>query len=153
RLNGFDPHSASVITTAVAYAFPLAAAAVVALFIFLLVRWPRPRSSTVGTLSARATTKIIRIKPDPTLVNAGLRFGLQSVANGKDAARSKEIYFKKLNDRGALMAQVPYDDRHGFQFQCFVDYKGTKLERVKHALSTSGYRPLAAKASTQFRIW
>jgi hypothetical protein len=154
-LSGFDPHSASVIIAAAAIAFPLAAAATALICILLFARptrRPRPGFPIGGTPSTRATTKTIRINPDPTLVNAGLRFGLQAIADGKNAERFEEIYFKKLNDRGALMAQVPYDDRRGLQFQCFVDYKGTKLERVKHALSASDYRPVTARAD-KFRIW
>jgi hypothetical protein len=172
RLGGLNLHDTAAIATAAAGAFPLLAAALMVLLIYGLAQPVRPenapprpkhapaRAATRGATSrsAQAThfsgSKTIRIKPDKTLINSGLRFGLVRVANGKGGAtgHGEEIYFKKLNDSGTLVAHIPYDERSGFQFQCFVDHRGTKFERVKHALSTSGYRAVTPKASNDFRV-
>jgi len=163
RLAGFDPHTAQLIATVAADALPLVVAGLVVWFMVLLARpatqersqRPAVREAPAAPSTAsHATSKIISIKPDKTLVHSGLRFGLLRVADAKNQARhDEEIYFKKLSDRGALMARVPYDARRGFQFKCFVDYKGTKFERVKSALSASGYKSVTPKAGPEFRAW
>jgi hypothetical protein len=163
RLSGFAPNDANLIASIAAAACPLAISATVILVIFLLARPATSKSERVQPATRAVPTvhpvarKIIRINPDKTLVHSGLRFGLVRVANGKDEThalpQSEEIYFKKLDDRGTLIAQVPYDQRFGFQFKCFVDYKGMTLERVKNALAVSGYAEAAPKTNKQFRAW
>lgn len=108
-----------------------------------------------ATSSNRAARRLICIKPDKTLVHSGLRFGLVRVAGdrGQDhGGLSEEIYFKKRDECGTLIAQVPNDGR-AFQFKCFVDYRGTKFDRVKNALSAAGFTTVTPRPNNQFRVW
>jgi hypothetical protein len=162
RASAFAGNDANLIATIAAGACPLALSAVVVLFVFLLARSTSSEGSHRVAQAAHAAPpvprKIIRIKPDKTLVHSGLRFGLVPIPSGGDGANvhgapSKEIYFKKLGNNETLIAQVPYDQRLGLRFKCFVDYKGMPFERVKHALSASGYTKVTPKADRQFRAW
>jgi hypothetical protein len=160
RLSVVAP-DATLIATIAAGACAIAVSAVVVLLVFLLAR---PSSPERAQATAQATyvagpsaSRLIRIKPDKILVHSGLRFGLVPIPNGKDGAHRRatnnEIYFKKLGNSETLIAQVPYDQRLGLQFRCFVDYRGMPFERVKLALSASGYTEVTPKADKQFRAW
>jgi hypothetical protein len=110
-----------------------------------------------GASANHAARRLIRIKPDKTLVHSGLRFGLVRVADPEEPGQnhgglSEEIYFKKRDNRGTLIAQVPRDGRR-FQFKCFVDYRGTKFDRVRNSLSAAGFNTLTARPNKQFRVW
>jgi hypothetical protein len=110
-----------------------------------------------GTSTGHAARRRICIKPDKTLVHSGLRFGFVRVADASDRAKddgpqSEEIYFKKRDDRGTLIAQVPYDGR-GFQFKCFVDYRGARFDRVKRALLAGGFTKVTPRPNKEFRAW
>ena len=143
---------AELIASVAANALPFVATAAVILLIVLLAQRPagpqaaRPRSAAQDTARRATHTKRLYIRPAKTLVASGARFGVVLLADGAD----KEIYFKKLDDRGTLMAQVP-DDRA--RFKCFVDYKGLKFERVKHALSASRFTIVTPRADRSFRAW
>lgn len=154
-----------LIASVSANALPFVAVAAVILLMVLLVRPTRhrnvaqrsavpqvartpARSATQNTTrrTTRTANKRLYIRPAKTLVASGARFGVVLLADGAD----KEIYFKKLDDRGTLMAQVP-DNRA--RFKCFVDYKGLKFERVKHALSASRFKVVTPRADRSFRAW
>jgi hypothetical protein len=143
---------AELIASVAANALPFVATAAVILLIVLLAQRPagpqaaRTRSAAQDTARRATHTKRLYIRPAKTLVASGARFGVVLLADGAD----KEIYFKKLDDRGTLMAQIP-DDRA--QFKCFVDYKGLKFERVKHALSASRFTVVTPRADRSFRAW
>jgi hypothetical protein len=158
-----DSSQAELIASVAANTLPFVAVAAVIVLIVLLVRptrqsnvaersavlqAARTRSATqdIARRAARTATKRLYIRPAKTLVASGARFGVVLVADGAD----KEIYFKKLDDRGTLMAQIP-DDRA--QFKCFVDYRGLKFERVKHALSASRFKVMTPRADRSFRAW
>jgi hypothetical protein len=141
-----------LIASVAANALPFVATAAVILLIVLLAQRPagpqaaRTRTAAQDTARRATHTKRLYIRPAKTLVASGARFGVVLLADGAD----KEIYFKKLDDRGTLMAQIP-DDRA--QFKCFVDYKGLKFERVKHALSASRFTVVTPRADRSFRAW
>jgi hypothetical protein len=148
---------AELIASVAANALPFVAIAAVILLMVLLVRPTRhrniaqrsavPQAARTRSATQNTTrTKRLYIRPAKTLVASGARFGVVLVADGAD----KEIYFKKLDDRGTLMAQIP-DDRA--KFKCFVDYKGLKFERVKHALSASRFKVMTPRADRSFRAW
>jgi hypothetical protein len=143
---------AELIASVVANALPVVAVAAVILLMVLLAQRPagpqaaRTWSAAQDTARRATHTKRLYIRPAKTLVASGARFGVVLFADGAD----KEIYFKKLDDRGTLMAQVP-DDRA--RFKCFVDYKGLKFERVKHALSASRFTVVTPRADRSFRAW
>ena len=143
---------AELIASVVANALPVIAVAAVILLMVLLAQRPagpqaaRTRSAAQDTARRATQTKRLDIRPANPLVSSGARFGVVLLADGAD----KEIYFKKLDDRGTLMAQVP-DDRA--RFKCFVDYKGLKFERVKHALSASRFTVVTPRADRSFRAW
>jgi hypothetical protein len=143
---------AELIASVAANALPFVATAAVILLIVLLAQRPagpqaaRTRSAAQDTARRATHTKRLYIRPAKTLVASGARFGVVLLADGAN----KEIYFKKLDDRGTLMAQVP-DDRA--RFKCFVDYKGLKFERVKHALSASRFTVVTLRADRSFRAW
>ena len=143
---------AELIASVVANALPVVAVAAVILLMVLLAQRPagsqaaRTRSAAQDTARRATHTKRLYIRPAKTLVASGARFGVVLLADGA----AKEIYFKKLDDRGTLMAQVP-DDRA--RFKCFVDYKGLKFERVKHALSASRFTIVTPRADRSFRAW
>jgi hypothetical protein len=143
---------AELIASVAANALPFVATAAVILLIVLLAQRPagpqaaRTRTAAQDTPRRVTHTKRLYIRPAKTLVASGARFGVVLLADGAD----KEIYFKKLDDRGTLMAQVP-DDRA--RFKCFVDYKGLKFERVKHALSASRFTVVTLRADRSFRAW
>ena len=143
---------AELIASVAANALPFVATAAVILLIVLLAQRPagpqaaRTRTAAQDTARRATHTKRLYIRPAKTLVASGARFGVVLLADGAD----KEIYFKKLDDRGTLMAQIP-DDRA--QFKCFVDYKGLKFERVKHALSASRFTVVTPRADRSFRAW
>jgi hypothetical protein len=154
---------AELIASVAANALPFVTIAAVILLTVLLVRPTRHRnvaqrpaepqaartqSATQNTArrATRTATKRLYIRPAKTLVASGARFGVVLLADGAD----EEIYFKKLDDRGTLMAQIP-DSRA--RFKCFVDYKGLKFERVKHALSASRFKVVTPRADRSFRAW
>lgn len=164
-----DPSQAELIASLSANGLPFVAAAAVILLMVLLARptrrnkgaqrpavpsaariQPPPPAANLTRNSKQRTTqsatKRLYIRPAKALVASGARFGVVLRANGAD----KEIYFKKLDDRGTLMAQIP-DDRA--RFKCFVDYKGLKFEHVKHALSASRFKVMTARADRNFRAW
>jgi hypothetical protein len=158
-----DSSQAELIASVAANALPVVAVAAVILLMVLLVRpsrrqnvaqrpavpqTARTRSATQDTArrAPRTANKRLYIRPAKTLVASGARFGIVLLTDGAD----KEIYFKKLDDRGTLMAQVP-DDRA--RLKCFVDYKGLKFERVKHALSASRFTVVTPRADKTFRAW
>jgi hypothetical protein len=154
---------AQLIASVAGGALPFVAVAAVILLMVLLVRPTRHHNvaqrpaepqdartrSAMQNTACRATrtaTKRLYIRPAKTLVASGARFGVVLLADGADT----EIFFKKLDDRGTLMAQVP-DNRA--RFKCFVDYKGLKFERVKHALSASRFTVMTPRADRSFRAW
>jgi hypothetical protein len=158
-----DSSQAELIASVAANALPVVAVAAIILLMVLLVQpfrrqniaqrpgvpqAARIRSAAQDTTrrATRTATKRLYIRPAKTLVASGARFGVVLLADGAD----KEIYFKKLDDRGTLMAQIP-DDRA--RFKCFVDYKGLKFERVKHALSASRFKVVTPRADRSFRAW
>jgi hypothetical protein len=147
-----DSSQAELIASVVANTLPVVAVAAVILLMVLLAQRPvgpqaaRTRNAAQDTARRATHTKRLYIRPAKTLVASGARFGVVLLADGAD----KEIYFKKLDDRGTLMAQVP-DDRA--RFKCFVDYKGLKFERVKHALSASRFTIVTPRADRSFRAW
>jgi hypothetical protein len=158
-----DSSQAELIASVGANALPVVAVAAVILLMVLLVQpsrrqnvgerstgpqAARTRSAAQDTTrrATRTATKRLYIRPAKTLVASGARFGVVLLTDGAD----KEIYFKKLDDRGTLMAQVP-DNRA--RFKCFVDYKGLKFERVKHALSASRFTVVTPRADRSFRAW
>jgi len=155
----------------------LLAAAALVLFAVLLARPTRgaqrptvppaavqrasPPAITVPTRAkesrpARVAKRRIYITPASTLVNSGARFGmvLRADANsrngGTEAGSDREIYFRRLDDRGTLMAQIPCD---GQLFKCFVDYRGLKPEAVMKALRASRFRAETPRAGRNFRAW
>jgi hypothetical protein len=98
----------------------------------------------------RTADRKIYIKPPKILVHSGARFGVL-LANGDQRSQpNTEIYFRKLDDRGTLMAQVPRDGR---RFTCFVDYRGLKSERVERALMASRFTLMAPQTDENFRAW
>jgi hypothetical protein len=158
-----DSSQAELIASVAANALPVVAVAAIILLMVLLVQpsrrqniaqrpgvpqGARTRSAAQDTTrrATRTANKRLYIRPAKTLVASGARFGVVLLADGAD----KEIYFKKLDDRGTLMAQVP-DNRA--RFKCFVDYKGLKFERVKHALSASRFTVVTPRADRSFRAW
>jgi hypothetical protein len=118
-------------------------------------------ASTMPNVAARTTpaaTRPLYIKPASTLVNSGARFGVivrRGGNNAKDrgAQHEQEIYFKRLDYRGTLMAQIPYDRQQTPRLQCFVDYKGLKFECVKRALTASRFTLITPRADRNFRAW
>jgi hypothetical protein len=106
----------------------------------------------------RAVTRPLYIKPPVTLVNSGARFGVAVTPHGAGirdvGARSvQEIYFTKLDDRGTLMAQIPYDHQRKSRLEYFVDYKGLKFESVRHALTVGRFILVNPRADRHFRAW
>jgi hypothetical protein len=117
-----------------------------------------PASHEENTPAARVVTRRLYIKPAGTLVNSGARFGVVVLPNGtnvRDASArpEQEIYFRKLDDRGTLMAQIPCDHLRRPQLKCFVDYKGLKFECVRHALTASRFIMATPRAGQHFRAW
>jgi hypothetical protein len=174
-----DSDQSELIATVAANGLPFVAAAAIIVLMALLARptkrhhiaqrsaAPRPArvAATQGAgrparsparRTARVTTRRLYIKPTKTLVNSGARFGVVLLASGADDRRDHgprpktEIYFKKLDDHGTLMAQIPDD---GQQFKCFVDYRGLKFERVKQALTASRFTIVTPRANRSFRAW
>lgn len=165
----------------IANALPFVASALVVLLVFLVTRrasrsviaelsaapeaaplFPttasEPASRKENALTARAVTRRLYIKPAGTLVNSGARFGVVVLPNGANvrdagARPEQEIYFKKLDTRGTLMAQIPYDHQRSTRLKCFVDYKGLKFERVRHALTASRFVIVTPRADRHFRAW
>jgi hypothetical protein len=145
------------IASATANVLPCLAAGVVVLLIAVLA-WRNGRQNVVQRTSspaALAAARRIYIKPEKTLVNSGARFGvvlLRDSGGIRATAPSNEIYFKKLDSRGTLMAQIPRDG-HRAQFRCFVDYRGLKFERVKRALRASRFTVVTPPTDGHFRAW
>jgi hypothetical protein len=162
---------AGLMANAASVMLPVLAAGAAVLFIFALAR-PTPRRTVaqrtvppraavaVGTKAAAPEallnpTRRIYIKPERTLVNSGARFGvvlLRDSGGIRATAPNNEIYFKKLDSRGTLMAQIPRDS-HCAQFRCFVDYRGLKIERVKRALRASRFTVVTPRTDGHFRAW
>jgi hypothetical protein len=160
------------IASATANALPFLAAALVVLLIAVLARpglrqnvaqrTSSPRlSPALSTRADRpvdtalAAARRIYIKPEKMLVNSGARFGvvlLRDSGGMRATAPNNEIYFKKLDSRGTLMAQIPRDG-HRAQFRCFVDYRGLKFERVKRALRASRFTVVTPRTDGHFRAW
>jgi len=115
---------------------------------------PARAQAPAATAIARVmpVTKRIYIKPAKTLVNSGARFGVLLLENGAPAP-NQEIYFKRLGDRGMLMAQVPCNTARPLKVKCFVDYKGSKFEHVKRALAASRFTVVSPRADKSFRAW
>jgi hypothetical protein len=117
-----------------------------------------PTAGQENAPAARAVTRRIYIKPPGTLVNSGARFGVVVVPHGAGvhdvgARREREIYFTKLDDRGTLMARIPYDHQRRPRLKCFVDYKGLKFESVRHALTASRFIMVTSRTDRHFRAW
>jgi hypothetical protein len=175
-----DSNQVEFIATVAANALPFVASAVIVLLVFLLarpsrrpiateravpeavvLRSPSAAASNAPNAAGRATpaaTRPLYIKPASTLVNSGARFGVivlrrNNNAQDREAARDQEIYFKRLDDRGTLMAQIPYDRQQSPRLQCFVDYKGLKFECVKRALTASRFTIITPRADRNFRAW
>jgi hypothetical protein len=174
-----DSDQAALIATVSANGLPFVAAAVVVMLMVFLARPTRrqnvaqrraiPQGARIqaspgaGSVTrnaerraSRSTTRRLYIRPAKTLVASGARFGVVLLGDGVDNVRERgrrpneEIYFKKLDDCGTLMAQIPND---GARFKCFVDYKGLKFERVKRALSASRFTVVTPRADRNFRAW
>jgi hypothetical protein len=164
----------------IANVLPFVASAIVVLFVFLVTRRasrsvrtersaapeaaPRPTTASTpvsheeNALAARAVTRRLYIKPPGTLVNSGVRFGVVVVPHGArvrdvGARPEREIYFTKLDDRGTLMAQIPYDHQRTPRLKCFVDYKGLKFESVRLALTANRFIMVTPRADRHFRAW
>jgi hypothetical protein len=101
-----------------------------------------------GPGASLSATRRIYIRPAASLVHSGARFGLVMVRPDQQAC--DEIYFKKLDDRGTLMARVPLG---AAQFKCFVDYKGQSFERVRRALAHSRFSITPPRSQNDFRAW
>lgn len=166
-----DGNQADVIASLLANGLPFIAVAVAMLVVVLLAR-PRNRRNAAQQpavktpLSAsqtkesspshqefganRTADRTIYIKPPKILVHSGARFGVLLADGDQRSLPKKEIYFKKLDDRGTLMAQVPRDGR---RFTCFVDYRGLKSERVERALMASRFTLTAPQTHENFRAW
>jgi hypothetical protein len=116
-------------------------------------------AGTMPNVAARTTpaaTRPLYIRPASTLVNSGARFGVivrRGGNNAQDRGAQHEIYFKRLDHRGTLMAQIPYDRQQSPRLQCFVDYKGLKFECVKRALTASRFTIITPRADRNFRAW
>lgn len=93
------------------------------------------------------------------LQNKNLTFGLLHVRDGKDQISDKgpllnrEIVFREIDRHGTLVANVTYARQIGFQFKCFVDYKGTAFDEVKDLLSSNGYERISKGGGKPFRAW
>jgi hypothetical protein len=119
---------------------------------------PAPETREENAPTARAVTRRLYIKPAGSLVNSGARFGVVVLPNGTNVRNEaawpeQEIYFTKLDDRGTLMAQVPYDNQQRPRLKCFVDYKGLKFESVRRALTASRFIMVTQRADPHFRAW
>jgi hypothetical protein len=101
----------------------------------------KPRASV-------SATQRIYIRPATSLVHSGARFGLVMVRPGQQA--TDEIYFKKIDDRGTLMACVPLG---AARFKCFIDYKGQSFERVRRALAHTRFSIITPRPHNDFRAW
>jgi hypothetical protein len=117
-----------------------------------------PGSREANAPAPRALTRPLYIKPPVTLVNSGARFGVAVTPHGAGirdvGARSgQEIYFTKLDDRGTLMAQIPYDHQRRPRLKYFVDYKGLKFEAVRRALTARRFILVNPRADRHFRAW
>jgi hypothetical protein len=98
----------------------------------------------------------VYIKPAKMLVHSGARFGIVLVNGEKSAGPGvarDEIYFKKLDDKGTLVAQIPRGGHGRPQLRYFVDYRGLKFERVKRALAQSRFTLLTRQQDRSFRAW
>ena len=162
---------ADLMANAASVMLPILAAGAAVLFIFALAR-PTPRRTVAQrTAPPRAAAAVgakadasdallssarrIYIKPEKTLVNSGARFGVVLLGDSggmRATAPNNEIYFKKLDSRGTLMAQIPRDG-HRAHFRCFVDYRGLKFERVKRALRASRFTVVTPRTDGRFRAW
>jgi hypothetical protein len=117
-----------------------------------------PLPTTAFAPAARAVTRRLYIKPAGALVNAGARFGVVVLPDGSNvrgasAPPEQEIYFTKLDNRGTLMAQIPYDHQRRSRLKCFVDYKGLKFESVRRALTATRFIMVTPRADRHFRAW
>jgi hypothetical protein len=101
-----------------------------------------------GPGASLSAIRRIYIRPAASLVHSGARFGLVMVRPGQQA--SDEIYFKKLDDRGTLMACVPLG---AARFKCFIDYKGQSFERVRRALAHTRFSIITPRPQNDFRAW
>jgi hypothetical protein len=154
-----DPGLVTSIASASADVLPFVGAGVLMLvgiwFAQTLRRTARPPASRPRRGPASSPRKIY-IKPAKTLVHSGARFGVvllnSKKANGVSGARD-EIYFRKLDDRGTLMVQIPRSGQDGLQVRYFVDYRGLKFERVKRALAESRFTLLTRQQGGSFRAW
>ena len=159
---------ADLMANAASVMLPILAAGAAVLLIFALAR-PTPRRTVAQrTAPPRAaaakadapdallnSARRIYIKPEKMLVNSGARFGvvlLRDSGGMRATAPNNEIYFKKLDSRGTLMAQIPRDG-HRAHFRCFVDYRGLKFERVKRALRASRFTVVTPRTDGRFRAW
>jgi hypothetical protein len=95
-----------------------------------------------------SATRQIYIRPTASLVHSGARFGLVVVR--QDHQAGDEIYFKKLDDRGTLMARVPLS---AARLKCFIDYKGQPFERVRRGLALSRFAIIPPRPRRDFRVW
>lgn len=91
--------------------------------------------------------------------NKNITFGLLHVRDGKDQIDdkgpllNKEIYFKELDRHGTFQASVKYAKHIGFQFKCFIDYKGTSFDEIKTLLIKNKYESIGTGGGKQFRAW
>jgi hypothetical protein len=154
-----DPSQVNVIAAVSANLLPFIGAAVLMLALFGLAQPMRPATAArppAPQRGAASSHSKIYIKPPKTLVHAGARFGVVlrngDAANEPSAGRD-EIYFRSLDDRGILIAQVPRNDVRQPEIRYFVDYKGLKFERVKRALAASRFTLLSRQQDKTFRAW
>ncbi len=120
---------------------------------------PRSSDNAVARVNNRRKQSTVAITLSHPLRNTTLRFGLLYVRDGKDQVPdhgpllNKELYFREIGDRGTLAIEVEHDSILGFQFKCFVDYRGYELDWVKNALEANGFREVTEGQGRAFRAW
>lgn len=106
-------------------------------------------------LLQRATEKMVRlaekrlarivITSPESLQAENVKFGLLHIRDGKDEIPDRGpllnrwIRFSRPDRSGRLWAKVWYARRLGFQFHCYVDYRGYSFEDIKRAVVDAGY--------------
>lgn len=124
----------------------------------ILDRDTLPELLTVGSTAAVKYKWCLSLIAPRLLLNAGCRFGLLHVCNGRETGSARPyinrvVELEAFGDRGELRAFVSSNRNSGFTFKCFVEFTSLSFKAVSNELRTRGFLEPTLGEGKVRRVW
>jgi len=124
----------------------------------VLDRETLPELFAVGSTAVARYDWSLSIIAPRMLLNAGCRFALLHVCNGREGAGrtpyiNRVVELAPFGDRGELRALVKSNQNAGFTFKCFVEFSALPFNAVANELTRRGFLEPSIGEGKVRRVW